>query len=152
MRRVVVSEASIDFPAELKRLRDASGVSSGGIGAIASFLGMVRGGEVTALELQHHPGMTEKSILRIVEEAERRWNLLSVTVIHRIGVLAPGDDIVLVLTAASHRPQAFDACEFLMDYLKTEAVFWKRETRGQQTAWVESTNDDRNRKMRWEAE
>ncbi len=146
MRRVIVSESPIDFAGELKRLRKAG---SGNIGAIASFLGIVRGGEVTALEIEHHPRMTEQSILRIVREAETRWSLSAVTVVHRIGVLEPDDDIVLVLTAASHRPEAFEACEFLMDYLKTEAVFWKRETQGNQSAWVESTTDDHSRTGRW---
>ncbi len=146
MRRVVVSEAAINALDELKQLRAAS---AGNIGAIASFLGVVRGGEVTSLELRHHPRMTEKSILRIIDEAESRWSLSAVTVAHRIGVLKPGDDIVLVLTAASHRIEAFEACEFLMDYLKTEAVFWKRETRGDQSAWVESTTDDYSRAKRW---
>jgi len=146
VRRVVVSEAAIDVAGEFKCLREAIHDSAG---AIASFLGVVRGGDVTSLELQHHPRMTEASILRIVDEAEQRWKLSGVTVIHRVGVLDPGDDIVLVLAAAGHRPEAFEACEFLMDYLKTEAVFWKRELRGEQAAWVESTGKDHRRARRW---
>ena len=156
MRRVVVSEAEIDIAGEFKRLREASkgntskdNASKDKIGAMASFLGVVRGGEVTSLELQHHPRMTEKSIEKIAIEAESRWRLSAVTVIHRIGKLAPGDEIVFVLTAAGHRPEAFDACEFLMDYLKTDAVFWKRESRGEQALWVESTGDDHARANRW---
>ena len=144
--RILVSETAIDFASELTQLRDALAPDAG---AVASFLGVVRGGEVTALELEHHPRMTEKSLQRIVDEAVSRWQLSGVTVVHRIGTLAPGDDIVLVLTASGHRREAFEACEFLMDYLKTEAVFWKRESRGERVTWVASTDEDHVRAQAW---
>ena len=148
MRRVVISEDEIDFSREIELLRMEVGSAAG---AIASFLGLVRGGQVTELELEHHPRMTQKSIERILAGAEQRWALLGVTVVHRIGKLRPGEDIVLVLVASEHRQDAFDACDYLMDYLKTEAVFWKREQQGGQTRWVKSTVEDHSRKARWSA-
>lgn len=146
MRRVLVREAPIDLSGEVNLLREAAGE---GMGALASFVGVVRGGEATLLELEHHPGMTEKSISVMVDSAEERWNLLGVTVIHRIGALRPGEDIVLVLVASAHRKDALEACDFLMDYLKTEAVLWKREYQGDTAHWVESTEEDYARKSRW---
>ena len=148
MHRVVISEDEIDFSREIELLRMEVGSA---VGAIASFLGLVRGGQVTELELEHHPRMTQKSIERILAGAEQRWDLLGVTVVHRIGKLRPGEDIVLVLVASEHRQDAFDACDYLMDYLKTEAVFWKRELRDGQIRWVESTDEDHSRKARWSA-
>ena len=148
MRRVVISEDEIDFSREIELLRMEVGSAAG---AIASFLGLVRGGQVTELELEHHPRMTQKSIERILAGAEQRWALLGVTIVHRIGKLRPGEDIVLVLVASEHRQDAFDACDYLMDYLKTEAVFWKREQQGGQTRWVKSTVEDHSRKARWSA-
>ena len=148
MRRVVISENEIDFSGEIELLRMEVGSA---VGAIASFLGLVRGGQVTELELEHHPRMTQKSIERILVGAEQRWDLLGVTIVHRIGKLRPGEDIVLVLVASEHRQDAFDACDYLMDYLKTEAVFWKREQQGGQTRWVKSTVEDHSRKARWSA-
>ena len=148
MHRVVISEDEIDFSREIELLRMEVGSA---VGAIASFLGLVRGGQVTELELEHHPRMTQKSIERILAGAEQRWALLGVTVVHRIGKLRPGEDIVLVLVASEHRQDAFDACDYLMDYLKTEAVFWKREQQGGQTRWVKSTVEDHSRKARWSA-
>ena len=146
MPRVVISEDEIDFSREIELLRTEVGSAAG---AIASFLGLVRGGQVTELELEHHPRMTQKSIERILASAETRWVLLGVTVVHRIGKLRPGEDIVLVLVASEHRQDAFEACDYLMDYLKTEAVFWKREQQGGQSRWIESTSSDFSRKERW---
>ncbi len=146
MRRIAVTEDPIDLSREVSLLREAVGE---GMGALASFVGAVRGGEVTLLELEHHPGMTEKSISAIVDSAEDKWHLLGVTVIHRIGALRPGEDIVLVLVVSAHRKDAFEACDFLMDYLKTQAVFWKREHRGDMAQWVESTEEDYARISRW---
>lgn len=145
-RRVRVDEAPIDFAGEVNWLRDAVGE---GVGALASFTGLVRGGDVTLLELEYHPRMTQRSIEAIVNTAESKWGLLGVTVVHRIGALRPGEEIVLVLVASSHRRDAFEACEFLMDYLKTEAVFWKREHKVESADWVESTRDDYDRAARW---
>ena len=146
MRRVVVKEEVIDLAQEIKFLRNGVGE---GIGALASFTGVVRGGEVTLLELEHHPRMTQKSISTIVDLAESKWDLLGVTIIHRIGNLHAGEDIVLVLVASAHRKDAFEACDFLMDYLKTDAVFWKREHRGEVAHWIDSTGEDHARRARW---
>jgi molybdopterin synthase catalytic subunit len=119
-------------------------------GAVATFTGKVRKeGDLTALTLEHYPGMTEREIARIVEDAQTRWPLLGVTIIHRIGRLMPGEKIVLVAVAASHRSAAFQACEFLMDYLKTRAPFWKEEARGGKTQWVEARHSDDHAAERW---
>lgn len=120
------------------------------VGAVASFVGLVRGdGGLTSLTLEHYPGMTEREIENHVEEANRRWPLLGATVIHRVGTLKPGDRIVLVAVASAHRSAAFEACEFLMDYLKTRAPFWKREDRGGESAWVEARASDEKAMDRW---
>jgi molybdopterin synthase catalytic subunit len=123
------------------------------IGAVVTFTGICRGSDdgkpVAALTLEHYPGMAEAEIARHVEEAETRWNLMGVTVIHRHGRLIPGDNIVLVVTAASHRGDAFAAAEFLMDYLKTRAPFWKQEERPDGTAWVDAKAADDSAAMRW---
>ena len=121
-----------------------------GIGAVASFVGYVRGDDgLTALTLEHYPGMTEREIARIAEEAASRWKLNGVTIIHRVGRLEVGERIVLVAVASSHRGAAFEACEFLMDYLKTRAPFWKLEERGGTTAWVEARTSDDAAAERW---
>lgn len=120
------------------------------IGAIATFTGYVRGdGGLSAMTLEHYPGMTEREIARHAEEAQKRWPLLGVTVIHRIGRLLPGERIVFVAVASSHRAAAFEACEFLMDYLKTRAPFWKQEERGAHTDWVEAKASDDDAVNRW---
>jgi molybdopterin synthase catalytic subunit len=119
-------------------------------GAVASFVGQVRAEDgLSALVVEHYPGMTESEIARQVEEAGRRWPLLGVTVIHRVGELRPGEPIVLVAVAAQHRAEAFAACEFLMDHLKTKATFWKQEKRGTGTAWVEARPSDDRAAERW---
>jgi molybdopterin synthase catalytic subunit len=132
--------------AELSRGRDD-------VGAVVTFTGVCRGAEegepIAALTLEHYPGMAEAEIARHVAEAESRWALLGVTVIHRYGRLAPGDNIVLVVTASSHRQDAFAAAEFLMDYLKTRAPFWKQVERGGTTDWVEAKQADDTRAERW---
>ena len=124
------------------------------IGAVVTFTGICRDHEagqgVTALTLEHYPGMAEEEITRHVDEARARWPLLGVTVIHRYGRLVPGDNIVLVVTASTHRAAAFAAAEFLMDYLKTRAPFWKQEERAQGTAWVEAKQTDDAAAGRWE--
>jgi molybdopterin synthase catalytic subunit len=123
------------------------------IGAVATFTGICRDHEaghgVSAMTLEHYPGMAEAEIARHVEEAQRRWPLLGVTVIHRYGRLVPGDNIVLVITAAAHRAAAFSAAEFLMDYLKTRAPFWKKEERREGDAWVEAKAADDSAADRW---
>ena len=129
------------------------------IGAVASFEGICRdhntatetSGEqsVQALELEHYPGMTERSILDMVREAQRRWPLQAATIIHRIGLLQPGDPIVLVVVASAHRQAALEACAFLMDYLKTQAPFWKKESTAQGAQWVDARETDDAALARW---
>ena len=116
------------------------------VGAVVSFSGLVRDfgdcAQVTALELEHYPGMTEKILAAIIEAARQRWVLDAVTLIHRVGGLPLGEPIVLVLTASAHRRDAFAACEFIMDYLKTEAPFWKKEHNAQGSQWVDAKTSD----------
>jgi molybdopterin synthase catalytic subunit len=123
------------------------------IGALVTFVGVCRGTEagepIAAITLEHYPEMAQAEISSHVAEAERRWPLLSVTVVHRYGRLQPGDNIVLVVTAAAHRQDAFAAAEFLMDYLKTRAPFWKREERPSGGAWVEAKEADDQAAARW---
>jgi molybdopterin synthase catalytic subunit len=122
------------------------------IGAVVTFTGICRGGtgdDIAAMTLEHYPGMAEAEIARHVEEACRRWPLTGVTVIHRHGRLVPGDNIVLVVTAATHRGEAFAAAEFLMDYLKTNAPFWKQEERGGRMNWVAAKETDDAAAARW---
>jgi molybdopterin synthase catalytic subunit len=124
------------------------------IGAIVTFSGICRGSEdglpIAALTLEHYPGMAEAEIARHVAEAEERWALLGVTVIHRFGRFAPGEDIVLVVTASSHRQDAFAAAEFLMDYLKTRAPFWKQVEQAGRTSWVAARQGDDAAAARWD--
>ena len=123
------------------------------MGAVVAFTGFCRdeGGRLAALELEHYPGMAEAEIARIAQEAERRWPLLGLTVIHRVGKIQPGEGIVLVLAASAHRRAAFEAAEYLMDYLKTRAPFWKREhlKDGTTGGWVEAKSQDDEATGRW---
>jgi molybdopterin synthase catalytic subunit len=125
------------------------------IGAIASFVGLARdlneGSGVAAMTLEHYPGMTEKALAAVVDDACSRWTLLDVTVIHRVGRLLPGDPIVLVAVASQHRGEAFDACEFIMDYLKTQAPFWKKEETTEGERWVDARASDDAAAARWQA-
>jgi molybdopterin synthase catalytic subunit len=135
--RISVQREDFDAGAEMRALsRDPR------VGAVASFVGVVR--EV-GMTLEHYPGMTEKALAGIVEEAKGRWQVLDCTVIHRIGELEPTDQIVLVAVASAHRGDAFAACEFIMDYLKTQAPFWKKEAAG----WVEARASDDKAAARW---
>jgi molybdopterin synthase catalytic subunit len=142
---VSVQEADFDVGAEIAAL------TTGGAdaGAVASFVGVVRGGGIQAMTLEHYPGMTEKALNEIVADARSRWDLLGVRVIHRIGRLLPGDQIVLVVTSSTHRQAAFDACEFIMDYLKTQASFWKREETAAGSHWVDARESDDAALRRW---
>jgi molybdopterin synthase catalytic subunit len=125
------------------------------VGAVVSFLGVCRGGDddlaISEMTLEHYPGMAETEIRRHADEARKRWPLTGVTVIHRFGTVTPGENIVLVLTASAHREAAFQAAEFLMDYLKTNAPFWKSEKRasGDAKVWVDSTAHDDAAASRW---
>ena len=124
------------------------------VGAVATFLGLVRyvsgGSNVAAMTLEHYPGMTEKSLEEIVEQACARWSLYGVRVIHRFGRLEPGDRIVFVGVAGAHRGEAFAACEFIMDYLKTRAPFWKLEETPEGARWVDARDSDDSAAARWE--
>ena len=123
------------------------------IGAVVSFIGLVRdineGDTVSQLTLEHYPGMTEKSLQAIVTQAKARWDIIDVLIIHRVGTLQPCDQIVLVAVSGSHRAEAFSACEFVMDFLKTEAPFWKKELTPQGEHWVEARESDDVAKQRW---
>lgn len=148
--RVSIQSEPFDAAAEIGRFEAEL---SGRAGAVVTFSGLCRdeGGRLTALELEHYPGMAEEEIGRVVEEAAARWPLLAVRVIHRHGKIAPGEGIVLVVTASGHRIAAFEAASFLMDYLKTRAPFWKREhlADGTTGGWVEATAADDAAAGRW---
>jgi len=124
------------------------------IGAVVSFSGLVRdhagGGAIKGMELEHYPGMTERELARIETEAHARWPLQASLIIHRVGKLQPGENIVLVITASAHRSAAFEAAEFLMDYLKTRAPFWKRELSDSGEHWVDAKTSDDDAAGRWE--
>ena len=145
--KVAVQPAPFDLGAELSAF--AAGVA--GAGAMVSFTGLVRdeGGRLSAMEIEHYPGMTEKAIAGITEDALRRWSLVDVLVIHRHGRLAPGEAIMMVATAALHRNDAFAAAEFLMDYLKSRAPFWKKEICGDGSVWVAAKDVDEAALGRW---
>ena len=136
--RVVVQTADFDLGAELAALR----AFDAGVGAIASFIGTVRdrndGLGVSSMELEHYPGMTERAIEAMIDEAVKRFDIRGVRVIHRVGLLQPQDQIMMVAVASAHRDQAFQACEFLMDYLKTQAPFWKKEQTPDGARWVDA--------------
>ena len=123
------------------------------IGAVASFVGLCRdandGDAVTKMTLEHYPGMTEKALESIVTEARGRWNIMDALIVHRVGELKPTDQIVLVVVAGAHRGEAFAACEFIMDYLKTRAPFWKKEETSQGARWVEARSSDDEAANRW---
>ena len=144
---VSVQEADFDIAAET----EAMTAGNAEIGAVVSFTGLVRGsGGTEAMELEHYPGMTERALGAIVEEAKERWPLDAARVIHRYGRLLPGDRIVLVLTASRHRRAAFEAAEFLMDYLKTRAPFWKKEHGPDGARWVDARESDDSAAARWQ--
>ncbi|AXS79657.1 molybdopterin synthase catalytic subunit MoaE [Dechloromonas sp. HYN0024] len=147
---VRVQEADFDLGAELLALRAADAR----IGALASFLGLVRdmndGASVAEMMLEHYPGMTEKALDEIVAEAKGRWDIYDALVIHRVGPLQPCDQIVLVAVTSAHRGEAFAACEFIMDYLKTRAPFWKREATPQGARWVDARDTDDSAAARWQ--
>lgn len=147
MHMVKVQEEDFDVGALTREL--SAGRTD--IGAVATFVGLVRGASdgVEEMTLEHYPGMTEKSLLEIVEQAEGRWNIMSAIVIHRVGSLQPGEQIVYVGVATGHRGEAFAACEFIMDYLKTRAPFWKKEKTAEGARWVDARDDDDSAAERW---
>ena len=146
---VRVQAEDFDVGAEIARLRQGRA----DIGAVATFIGLVRdineGADVAAMTLEHYPGMTEKALQDIVDQAKSRWDIYDALVIHRIGTLRTGDQIVFVAVTGAHRGEAFAACEFIMDYLKTEAPFWKKERTAQGERWVEARSSDDDARARW---
>jgi len=146
---VRIQTADFDVSAEIAALRRGNPR----IGAVASFVGLVRdtneGGNVPEMSLEHYPGMTEKAIEEIMVQAQARWSVLDALVVHRVGKLRPTDQIVLVVVASAHRGDAFAACEFIMDYLKTRAPFWKKEQTGSGARWVEARESDDIAAGRW---
>ncbi len=146
---VRVQREEFDVGAEVARLRGGDP----GVGAVACFVGVARdvndGAAVASLTLEHYPGMTEKALEAICEQARSRWKLIDVLVVHRVGELRPTDPIVLVVVTSAHRGDAFAACEFVMDYLKTEAPFWKRETTPDGARWVDARDSDETARRRW---
>ena len=146
---VRIQTEDFDAGAEMAAMRSGNPA----IGGIASFVGVVRnaneGDAVSEMSLEHYPGMTEKSIEEIVQQARGRWNVIEALVVHRIGTLKPTDQIVLVIVASAHRGDAFAACEFIMDYLKTRAPFWKKERTPQGARWVDARATDDIAAERW---
>jgi molybdopterin synthase catalytic subunit len=147
--RVSIQHEDFDLGREVARLREGDA----GVGAVASFVGTVRdrneGLGVSTMELEHYPGMTERAIEAMVDEALRRFPIRAARVVHRVGVLQPGEQIVLVITTSAHRQAAFQACEFLMDYLKTQAPFWKKEHTPEGARWVDARVADDEALRRW---
>ena len=146
---VRIQHEDFDAGAEINRVR----LAHPDTGAVASFIGQVRdlndGSNVSSMTLEHYPGMTEKALAAIVEQARQRWDIYDALVIHRVGKLQPTEQIVLVVVSGAHRGEAFAACEFIMDYLKTEAPFWKKEQTPEGERWVESRNSDDQARARW---
>lgn len=149
--RLSVAVQSADF--DLSREYTALLAQDRGIGAIVAFVGTVRdlnlAQDVVALELEHYPGMTEKSLRKILDAATERWSLQGARIVHRFGKMYPGDQIVLVLTASAHRGDAYEANNFIMDYLKTEAPFWKKEWTPEGPRWIEARDSDDKAAARW---
>jgi molybdopterin synthase catalytic subunit len=152
MRSISIQTEDFDVGEQWRAMHEAV---AGRAGAVAAFCGLVRERfeeqAVATLFLEHYPGMTERTIEAILDEATTRFCLQAVQVIHRVGALAPGDQIVLVLCAAPHRAEAFEACQFVMDYLKTKAMFWKKEAGQAGERWVQSSAADHERLERWES-
>jgi molybdopterin synthase catalytic subunit len=151
MNEVRVQTADFDLGVETARLR----AGDARVGAVVAFVGTVRdlndGAQIAAMELEHYPGMTEKALDDIAAQAMARWPLFGTLVIHRVGSLLPLDQIVLVAVTAAHRGDAFAACEFIMDYLKTDAPFWKKEDTPEGARWVDARVTDDKARARWQA-
>ena len=152
MPTIRVQKDDFDLGAEVNALR----AGNARIGAIASFVGLVRdineGAGVSTLTLEHYPAMTQKALVDIVDQASVRWDVINATVIHRVGQMMPTDQIVLVIVASGHRGDAFQACEFIMDFLKTQAPFWKKERTQEGERWVAARKSDDAASSRWQAE
>lgn len=150
MPSVRVQTEDFDLSAEMLTLRKRNPK----IGAVASFVGVVRdlndGDSVSTLTLEHYPGMTEKSLEAIVQQAKERWDIYDALIVHRVGTMRPLDQIVLVIVTSAHRGESFQACEFLMDFLKTRAPFWKKEVTPEGERWVDARSSDDVAAKRWE--
>jgi|TARA_B110001452_G_scaffold259640_1_gene256234 molybdopterin synthase catalytic subunit len=149
MDKVIVQAKDFDLTTEVNLARSKNPQ----IGAIVSFVGTVRDLQsetLKSLTLEHYPEMTEKSLESIVIKARSRWELENITIIHRVGKLLISDQIVLVIVTSKHRQEAFDSCNFIMDYLKTDAPFWKKESSDKEEKWVDSSSNDKKQKKRWE--
>jgi molybdopterin synthase catalytic subunit len=146
---VRIQEQDFDVSSELAALR----AGDTRVGAVATFTGLVRdlndAAQVSTLTLEHYPGMTEKALAQIVDDAKQRWDIYDALVIHRVGPLKPGDQIVLVAVTSAHRGESFAACQFIMDYLKTRAPFWKKEQTPEGERWVEARASDEDAAARW---
>ncbi len=149
MDKIIVQQQDFDLSTEMALVKN----NNSDIGAVVSFIGFVRDLDDTPIQkmtLEHYPGMTEKALKSIVDQAKKRWFIGNTALIHRVGDLNINDQIVLVITSSKHRKSAFESCEFIMDYLKTQAPFWKKEHTQNKSKWVEAKNSDKRQKNRWE--
>jgi molybdopterin synthase catalytic subunit len=148
MDKIVVQTEDFDLTSEVELIKS----TNSSIGAVVSFIGTVRdltSESLISLTLEHYPGMTEKSLRSIADKARKKWEIESVTIIHRVGTLGVGDQIVLVITSSKHRQAAFDSCNYIMDFLKTDAPFWKKEVSDKEEKWVGKRESDEEQKKRW---
>ena len=148
MDKIVVQTEDFDLTSEVELIKS----TNSSIGAVVSFIGTVRdltSESLISLTLEHYPGMTEKSLRSIADKARKKWKIESVTIIHRVGTLGVGDQIVLVITSSKHRQAAFDSCNYIMDFLKTDAPFWKKEVSDKEEKWVGKRESDEEQKKRW---
>jgi len=148
MDKIIVQTEDFDLASEVELIKSTNSC----IGAVVSFIGTVRdltSESLVSLTLEHYPGMTEKSLISIAEKARKKWEIESVTIIHRVGTLGIGDQIVLVITSSKHRQAAFDSCNYIMDFLKTDAPFWKKEVSDKEEKWVGKRESDEEQKKRW---
>lgn len=148
MDKIIVQTEDFDLTSEVELIKS----TNSSIGAVVSFIGTVRdltSESLVSLTLEHYPGMTEKSLRSIAKKARKKWEIESVTIIHRVGTLGIGDQIVLVITSSKHRQAAFDSCNYIMDFLKTDAPFWKKEVSDKEEKWVGKRESDEEQKKRW---
>ena len=148
MDKIIVQTEDFDLTSEVELIKS----TNSSIGAVVSFIGTVRdltSESLVSLTLEHYPGMTEKSLRSIADKARKKWEIESVTIIHRVGTLGIGDQIVLVITSSKHRQAAFDSCNYIMDFLKTDAPFWKKEVSDKEEKWVGKRESDEEQKKRW---
>ena len=148
MDKIVIQTKDFDLTTEVDLIKSAHSST----GAVVSFIGTVRdlaSESLISLKIEHYPGMTEKSLTSIAQTAREKWELESITIIHRVGTLSIGYQIVLVITSSKHRQEAFDSCNYIMDYLKTDAPFWKKEASDKEEKWVINRSSDEKQKNRW---